>query len=141
MSDSGHGDATLDVLALAEAMIKEDRDGADAILNGALTSPHHARHFVNILCLSWCNEMVSHHGEAETLEMLASSRGDVLGHGVPTPADDQDEDGADDDHEPTVIITELQSRMLETGERQADELARLNRAVDRLADILDRKLR
>jgi hypothetical protein len=154
----GHGDATLDVIALLEATLNDDDQGMDAMLEGVLSSEHLSHvlgEFTGILAA----ELAGQYGREGALKFLAHMRGHALGsHDC-----GQDGEAAEPSKPPTIEeaaerigfevsdvsegITKLAGDLsdglgdLSTAlEENGGELARLTNAVERLGDILDKRL-
>src|SRR5262249_31991021 len=74
----GHGDATLDVIALLEASLKSDEQGYDALLDGAIVSDH-LRHVLGTLVGMISEDLLRGYGRDGALEVCAMQRANVLG--------------------------------------------------------------
>jgi hypothetical protein len=139
--EAGHGDATLDLIALIEATIKDDAHGLDVLLAGVLASDH-LSHVLATLVGILARELVEHHGPHGALELLAHQRSHALDPhecehaeaGEPASLPDGLETGAADH-----IAFEI-SELAEVTMKNGDELRALTRAIERLGDVLDKRL-
>jgi hypothetical protein len=136
--DHEYDDAYLDALALVEARIREDVHGGHIVLEGALTTGrggHVMAELVNIAAAEFC----THHGDEGALEVLAHHRSHELQTGECQHTEASGAGSSTDEPEitgPDHIAYEI-SELTDT---TASELAALTRAVERLGDIIDKRL-
>jgi hypothetical protein len=153
----GHGDATLDVIALLEAALKDDDHGMDVLLESVLASGH-LSHVIGTLVGVLADEMAGHHGRDGALQILASQRGHALGshqcdHGeaaepgsltaIEDPADRIGFEVSEVAEQVTSLAHDVKDGLgdiAEACEQNGGELTRLVNAVERLGDILDKRL-
>src|SRR5262249_51650523 len=129
--------ATLDVIALLEATLKDDDHGFDILLEGVLASDH-LSHVIGTLAGVLADELASHYGRDGALQVLADRRGHALGsHGHGHDHGDAGNQGDDDPLD--QVVYEL-SELTEATAKNGDELRAITRAVERLGDILDKRL-
>lgn len=153
-----HGDATLDAIALLEATIKGDDHALDVLYESVMASPH-LGHIVGLLTGILASELRDCHGGPETaLKYLAHLRGHELGshggggnedheHGSPhadlDPADRIGFEVAEVAEHVSALASNTEDglgSLTTVTEQNGDELARLANAVERLGDILDKRL-
>jgi len=149
-----HGDATLDVIALTEAALKDDEQGMETLLEGTLASAH----LSHVLCTFagvLAEELAERYGREDALKYLAHQRGHELEH------DHEQADTSSPSYGPPPLdegvdrigyeVSEFRDRLamaLTMGlgglqvalDASGGELAALTRAVERLGDILDKRL-
>lgn len=153
----GHGDATLDVIAMLEATIKDDEHGFDVLAESVMASPH-LDHVVGLLTGILASELRDCHGGPEAaLKYLAHLRSHELGsHDSSSEGHEHGTAHADIDPAEQIAfeVSEIGDKLgdlvgkTEDGlsdiaaacEQNGSELLRLVNAVERLGDILDKRL-
>jgi hypothetical protein len=155
-----HGDATLAVIALLEATLKDDGQGYDVLFASVLASDNLSHVLGNLIGIL-ADHLASHHGRDGALEILAHQRGHELD---PDECEDAEPSEHAQDHShghgETDGLDEVGYQLSELNEKtdaaarslsdisvaldviadQADGLIRLTDAVLRVGDILDKRL-
>jgi hypothetical protein len=153
----GHGDATLDVIALTEASLNDDDDAYEALIGGMLGSEN-LSHVLGTFAGFLGEVLTTHHGREGALKVLSHQRGHALG------SHECGHDAAVEPSEPPTMeeaaehiafeVSDISEAIRKLGGELNDnmeglgaallengtELTRLTSAVERLGDILDKRL-
>jgi hypothetical protein len=137
--EAEHGDATLDVLALLEATIKDDGHGLHVLLDSVLDSGN-LSHVLGTLVGNFADLLTMNFGHDGALELLNHQRGHALnphprGHAL-NPHECEPAGGSEHVHGEMGGLDDIAYELSDIGEG----ITRLTDAVLRVGDILDKRL-